>query len=159
MSTRTFSPVGDRNACAGAGLTESECSVVARSARDLPGTWWVQRDVDDRGHASVGLISDDDGAPVFLLWREDGSVCLAYGQGEFYVDLGGHAGVASAMTTARRALGGAEEAARWVEGACPALAGPRPPCDADPIARRLADWAEDARLAWEVSTRTRHAPG
>ena len=159
MSTRTFPFVSGRNACAGTGLTEAECSVVARSARDLPGIWWVQHDVDDRGYTSLGLISDDDGAPVFLLWRENGSVCLACGQGEFYVDLGGHAGVASAMTAARRALGAAEEATRWVEVACPAPAGPRPPDDSDSIARRLADWAEDARLAWEVSNRSGHAPG
>ena len=92
------------------GLTDAECFALARTASHLPGAWYVQRDEDDQGHASVGLVPDDggtdDSVPVFLLWREDGLLRLSCGQGELYADFGIQVDVQAAIDAIRCILEG-----------------------------------------------------
>lgn len=188
MHMRAFPPAPGRDApvgrvsLLGPGLTEAECFAAARAARGLPGAWWVQRDEDDRGHASLGLLPDDggpgDGAPTFLLWREDGPVRLACEHGGFYADLGAHPDLDAALGAVRRVLDAVAAAAVAVSAACrlgralPAASGSRPLRDPDAAAWRLAEWADAARrsgrsaradrlvyLAWEAFDRPRRAAG
>ena len=184
MHMRAFPPAAahgasiGRVALLGAGLTEAECFAAARAARGLPGAWWVQRDEDDRGHASLGLVPDDegpdDGVPTFLLWREDGPVCLACEQGGFHADLGAHPDLDAALGVVRRVLDAvaAATAACRGAGARPASPGPRPLRDPDAVTWRLAEWADAARragrsaradglvrLAWEAFDRPKRTAG
>lgn len=181
MHVRAFPPAPGRDApigrasLLGAGLTEAECFAAARG---LPGAWWVQRDEDDRGHAGIGLVPDDggpdDGAPTFLLRREDGPVRLACEHGGLYADLGAHPDPGAALGAVRRVLDAvaAATAACRGAGARPARPVPRPLRDPDAAAWRLAEWADAARrtgrparadrlvcLAWEASDRPRRAAG
>ena len=107
------------------GLTDAECFALARTASHLPGAWYVQRDEDDQGHASVGLVPDDGGTddsiPVFLLWREDGPLRLGCGQGELYADLGIQIDVQAAIEAIRRILEGVIQVGQWVGGETHAL--------------------------------------
>lgn len=102
----------------GAGLTDAECFAIARAAARLPGSWCVQHDEDDQGHASISLVPNDGGtdedAPVFLLWREDGLLRLGYGQGEFYAGLGVHTDAHTLMGAVRRHLDSAAAFERWI---------------------------------------------
>lgn len=106
------------------GLTDAECFALARTASHLPGAWYVQRDEDDQGHASVGLVPDDggtdDSSPVFLLWREDGPLRLSCGQGELYADLGIQVDVQAAIDAIRRILEDVIRVGQW-EGETHAL--------------------------------------
>ena len=113
--------VPDDRAPSHVGLTDAECLTVAQIAGRLPGPWWMQRDEDDCGYASVGLVLDDgdtdnDVAPVFLLWREEGLLRLGQGRSEAYVDLGVHSDVQAAMSAVQRILKGAASAGQGIEG-------------------------------------------
>lgn len=184
MHMRAFPPATGRDAPVGrvclfgAGLTEAECFAAARAARGLPGAWWVQRDEDDRGHASLGLVPDDagpdGGVPTFLLWREDGPVRVACEHGGLYADLGAHPDLGAALGVVRRVLDAvaAATAACRGAGARPVSPAPRPLRDPDATAWRLAEWADAARrsgrsaradglvrLAWEAFDRPKRAAG
>ena len=121
MNALALPPVPDDRAPPYVGLTDAECLTVAQAAGRLPGPWWMQRDEDDCGHASVGLVledgdADDDVAPVFLLWREEGLLRLGRGQGEAYVDLGVHSDVRAAMNAVQHTLDGAASAGQGIKG-------------------------------------------
>ena len=120
MAALVLPPVPDNQAPPHVGLTDAECLTVAQTAGRLPGPWWMQRDEDDCGYASVGLVLDDgdmdDAAPVFLLWREEGLLRLGWGQGEAYVDLGVHSDVRAAMNAVQDVLRDAASAGRGIEG-------------------------------------------
>ena len=187
MHMRAFPPASGHRASTGgvlfgAGLTEAECFTAARAARGLPGTWWVQRDEDDRSYVSLGLLADDGsrdaGVPTFLLWREDGSVRLACEHDGFYADFGTHPDLDAAMGAVRCALDAMADAAAAMAAACrlgearPAVFGPRPLRDPDAATWRLAEWADAARrsgrsaradglvrLAWEAFDRPKRTAG
>ena len=111
MDTITLPHVLDDQASPYVGLTRAECLGIAQAADRLPGTWWAQCDEDDCGHVSVGLMLDDDGvdddaAPVFLLWREEGLLRLGCARGESYADLGVHPDVQVAMDAVQHTLEG-----------------------------------------------------
>lgn len=118
MNMRTNPVALSRSAGPYVGLTDAECFAIARSAGHLPGRWWVQHDEDDQEHASISLVPNDcgvdDGAPVFLLWRECGALQLGCGQGDLYADLGTHADVEAIMDVIRRLLEGAAVFERWI---------------------------------------------
>ena len=108
MSAQLLAPA--RPGLSGAGLTSSECYELAIAARCLPGDWDVQWDRDDRDHVSIALLQDDvpiDAATVFLIWRENGQLCLGMGTNDRYAALGAHADVDGVMATVRRTVAGA----------------------------------------------------
>ena len=121
MDAITLPPLPNDQASPHAGLTKAECLGIAQAADRLPGTWWVQCDKDDCGHVSVGLMPDDDGAdddvaPTFLLWRQEGRLGLGCGRGELYADLGVHSDVQAAMDAVRHVLRGFVPAGQCAEG-------------------------------------------
>ena len=121
MDALDLSPVLHSQASPYVGLTNAECLTIAQVADRLPGTWWVQRDKDDCGHVSVDLMLDDDGvdddaAPVFLLWREEGLLRLGCARGESYADLGAHSDAQAAMDAVQHVLRGFVPAGQGAEG-------------------------------------------
>lgn len=102
----------------GAGLSDMECDIIARTAPQLPGAWHVQYDEDDVGHGSIALVPGRDEhsheTPVFLIWREGGHLHLGIGQGDFYAGLGIHADVKALLHAVRHNLEGAAAVNEWV---------------------------------------------
>ena len=121
MDAIVLPPLPDDQASPHVGLTNAECLGIAQAADRLPGTWWAQCDKDDCGHVSVCLMLDDDGtdddaAPAFLVWREEGLLRLGCGQGELYADLGIHSDVQAAMSAVQHTLEGFMPAEPCAEG-------------------------------------------
>lgn len=121
MDAITLPSLPDDQASLYVGLTRAECLGIAQAADRLPRTWWVQCDKDDCGHVSVGLMlddvgADDDAAPAFLLWREEGLLRLGCARGESYADLGAHSDAQAAMDAVQHTLEGFASAGQCAEG-------------------------------------------
>ena len=100
------------------GVSHQDYADAVEAVRRLPGTWSVQRDIDDCEHTSVSIMQEgvaDADSLVFLVWCEGGRYLVGLGQGDFYAGLGSHIGIDGAMIAIRFAVEGGAAVIGWMD--------------------------------------------